>query len=76
VPGGIVARADRLADVSAMPDRRPETPWEVAMKRWMALLVSVSLLAVSVYAQKVSISYVKTTDFSKAFSDFPPKTIK
>jgi hypothetical protein len=76
VPGGIVARAGRIADVSVLPDRRPEMPWEVTMKRWMALLVSVSLLAVSVYAQKVSISYVKTTDFGKAFSDFPPKTGK
>ena len=76
MPGGIIARADRFEDVSALPDRRPGTLRGVAMKRWMALVVTVGLLAVSAYAQKVDISYVKTTDFSKAFSDFPPKTGK
>jgi len=35
------------------------------MKRWIALVVTVGLLAVSAYAQKVDISYVKTTDFNK-----------
>jgi len=35
------------------------------MKKWTVLLAVVGLLAGSAYAQKVSISYVKSTDFSQ-----------
>ncbi len=35
------------------------------MKRWMVLLTMSGLLAGSAYAQKINVSYVKSTDFSK-----------